>query len=134
MSLETAILENTTALRELIRLLTPVAASTTAITMTAAEYVAQIDAAEVETKKTAAIPVAAETEAATAAPATESPSDVIAIDYTKDVKPLLLKVSTSKGRDALVTLLAKFGVAKGDQLPADALGNVLAEVNELLAA
>lgn len=136
MSLELAIQENTNALRDLIARLSTTSA--TAINMTGAEYVAKIDATvtdKVEAKKPATTQTAPETKAATTAPAAESPSEpVAAIDYTKDVKPLLLKVSTSKGRDALVALLTKFGVAKGDQLPADKLGNVIAEVEILLAA
>ena len=129
MSLELAIQENTSALRDLIaHISATLAASPTAKTMTAAAYVAGIDT---PTTLVDAASTKAETKAETkAGPKTE----VVAIDYTKEVKPLLVKVSTSKGRDALIGLLAKFGVTKGDQLPANELANVITEVQTLLAA
>lgn len=137
MSLELAIQENTSALRDLIARLTTTSATT--IAMTGAEYLAKLDAPvadKAEAKKPADTQTAAETKAATTAPAAESPSEpsAPAIDYAKDVKPLLLKVSASRGRDALINLLGSFGVAKGDQLPANKLPEVVAAVNELLAA
>ncbi len=145
MSLEIALQENTSAIRDLIARLT--STGPTAVAMTAAAYVETIDAARTVVTKSPdldaaadKIEAAAEVEdaklkAAIIASKVESPKpaatpDVIAtpaqveavaaspseqpatIDYAKDVKPLLLKVSTSKGRDALVALLAQFGVGK----------------------
>jgi hypothetical protein len=48
------------------------------------------------------------------------------VDYNKDVKPLLLKVSQAKGRDALLALLTKFGAKNGSDLKAEQLGDVKA--------
>lgn len=136
MSLEAALQEHAQVMRELLARLTT--GSLTAVTMTGAEFIAKQDAPaadKVEAKKPATTQAAAETKAATTAPAAESPSEsAAAIDYIKDVKPLLVKVSTTKGRDALVALLTKFGVAKGDALPATVLGDVLAEIETVLAA
>ena len=147
MSLELAIQENTSAIRDLIARLTN---SPDTIHMSAAAYVKAIDTvvkspdldaavakieatAKVENPKPAATPAAVTAATVPAAVAAASPSEVV-LDYTKDVKPLLVKVSLNKGRDTLVALLAKFGVVKGDALPADKLGNVIAEVELLLAA
>lgn len=123
MSLELAIQENTAALRDLIARLT--AGSPTAVTMSATEYVEKLDKPAVEDTKAKEESKPADTKAKT---------EPVALDYNKEVKPLLLKVSASKGRDALVELLNKFGVTKGDQLPAEKLADVVAEVNDLLAA
>jgi hypothetical protein len=142
MSLEVAIQENTAALRELIARLT--SGSQTAVTMTGAEYVEKLDKPAADTKakegKTEPWPFPnakpgspgdkINKAQADAKAKTEAPT----LDYVKDVKPLLLKVSASKGRDALVSLLNEFGVDKGDKLPADKLPEVVAQVNELLAA
>jgi hypothetical protein len=133
MSLEIALQENTSALKALFALLS----ANTGKQMNGAEYLAtlaQPAAAEVkaESPKPAATQPAAEIKAAKPEAAAASPSEPI--DYAKQVKPMLLKVSADKGRDALVTLLAKYGVTKGDKLPADKLGDVLAEVETLLAA
>lgn len=54
---------------------------------------------------------AAAMEAEIAAPA--------ALTYEANVRPLALRLSAEKGRDALVALLAKFGVKKGQDLVPD---------------
>ena len=129
MSLELALHENTAAIRDLIAHLT--SASPTAVTMTAAAYVATLD------KPVAALAIVKSPELDAAVEVIEKAAAVVvpvALDYTKDIKPLLVKLSTSKGRDALVGLLAKYGVAKGDALPAGLLGAVANEINVLLAA
>ena len=154
MSLEAALQEHTAVMRELLARLSP---STTAIAMTGSEYVAQIDAeaaAEVKLPTTAKEAVAAAKASAAAAAvsvkksaekvqesaakvhaATEAAAEAAAaLDYEKDVRPLLVKVSTGKGRDALVALLKDFGATKGDQLKADQLEAVVAAANELLGA
>lgn len=142
MSLESALQEHTAVLRELLAVLSN---KNPLPTMSATEYVKTLDAADSarpESKATAnsadlkvvatKVEDAAKAETKKEEPKSEPKAE--ALDYGKDVKPLLLKVSASKGRDALVGLLSKFGVQKGDQLPADKLGAVVAEVNELLAA
>jgi hypothetical protein len=123
MSLEVAIQENTAALRELIARLGT--GSATAVTMTGKDYVESID------KKVGTTAAPKET---TKPAETKQDTEAAAIDYVNDVKPLLVKVSTTKGREALISLLAKFGVDKGDKLPAEKLPEVVATVNELLAA
>lgn len=135
MSLELAIKENTTAVTALFALLS----ANTGKKMSAAEYLASLGvpatAPTEEVKPESPKPVATQTaETKTAKPEAAAASPSEPIDYNKQVKPLLLKVSANKGRDALVALLAKFGATKGDQLPADKLGDVLAEVETLLAA
>lgn len=70
----------------------------------------------------------------------EKPAPVAAVepaaplDYSKDVKPLLLDLSKSKGRDALAELLAKFDATNGTQIAATAYADVIARVQSLLAA
>ena len=135
MSIEQALAENTAALRDLIARLT---ASPTAVVMTATEFLQDHNkgapAPLVEEVKKPVVSQAAETPAASSATVTESPSETAALDYTKDIKPILIKVSKDKGRDALIALLSKFGVFKGDELPVAKLNAVLADANELLAA
>ena len=135
MSLEATIAENTSVMRELIARLTqawpiptvaPAVAEDLPITRKQPEESAPKAAKKVETPKPAATQPAAP-EAAAA-----SPSEPL--DYARDVKPVLIKVSATKGREALIELLGKHGVAKGDQLSADKLAVVLDEARELLAA
>jgi hypothetical protein len=135
MSIEQALAENTAAIRELI---THIYSLRNTETMSATEFLASHntpapEAAKVEEVKKPVASRPAKTEAVTKEAVTESPSD-IALDYAKDVKPVLINVSKVKGRDALIALLAKFGAAKGDELPAAKLNDVLSNANELLAA
>lgn len=112
MSLEAALQENTQVVRELIARLTAAGVmSPTAQTMSGAELVVKIDTDAKDAAKN---------------------ETVEAIDYEKQVRPLLVKVSTTKGRDALVALLAKFDVTKGDQLKPGQFGKVMAAATELL--
>jgi hypothetical protein len=134
MSLEQAITDNTAALRDLLARLS----GTNAITMSATEFLQDHNqaapvSAKVEEVKKPVTSHPAETKAVTKEVVTESPSDA-ALDYEKQVKPFLVKVSQEKGREVLIALLDKFGVKKGDQLPAAKLAAVLANANELLAA
>lgn len=138
MSLESALQEHTAVLRELLAVFSN---KGNLPTMSAAAYVETLDsAASARPESKALANSASSNEAATEAKAEvkkeepKSEAKAEALDYGKDVKPLLLKVSASKGRDALVGLLTKFGVAKGDLLPADKLSQVVSEANELLAA
>lgn len=50
------------------------------------------------------------------------------------VKPLILKINTDKGRDAATAALAKFGVTKGPELKPEQFADFIAHANEVLAA
>lgn len=128
MSLEAVIQENTEVMRELIARLST--SSLTAVQMTGKQLVDKIDA---DTKATAKADTKAEDTPITKRKDDDKPAED-ALNYEKEVRPVLVKVSTAKGRDALVALLAKFDVTKGDQLKASQLDKVLAAANELLAA
>lgn len=56
------------------------------------------------------------------------------LDYTKDVRPVLLAVNKKSGQPALKALLTKFGAASGDKLKPEQFTEVLAEANKILAA
>jgi hypothetical protein len=133
MSLEAAINENTATINKLIAALATGAAIQAAEPAPAAEDlpIRKRTPQDAPAEQHAEEKAAAEENLATAE---KTDASAAAIDYAKEVKPLLVKVSTAKGRDALVTLLAKFGVSKGDQLPQDQLAAVLTEINALLAA
>lgn len=128
MSIELALQENTAALKALFALFSKagIPAPSAATPTPAPQAAAPVPVAKEE-------PIATPAEVS-AAPAAKESAPTDALDYNKDVKPLLVKVSTAKGREALVGLLQKFGVAKGDQLPQDKLAAVVAEANTLLAA
>lgn len=66
-------------------------------------------------------PVTTDSPAIASAPATPTPEKTepsktaqaaapAALDYTKDVQPLVLRVSSTKGRDTAVAVLAKLGL------------------------
>jgi hypothetical protein len=125
MSLEAVIQENTEVMRELIARLST--SSLTAVQMTGKQLVDKVNADE----KAATSKDTAKSEAKADTKADETAEG---LNYEKEVRPALVKVSTAKGRDALVALLDKFGVTKGDQLKPSQLAKVLAAANELLAA
>lgn len=128
MSLEQVIQENTNAMRELIARLTATGlVSSTAVETTGSEYIAKIDAAEAKTgTKAEDLPITKRKD--------DDKPEAASIDYEKEVRPVLVKVSTTKGRDPLIALLAQFKVTKGDQLKPAQFGDVIAAANELLAA
>lgn len=124
MSLEAALQENTSVMRELIARL-----GAAGVTLPATDAVASSDDTAAETKREKKpAPDHASKPPQKAEPAFVPP------DYEKDVRPLLVKVSTGKGRDALVSLLSQFGAAKGDQLKTDQFTAVITAANELLVA
>lgn len=55
------------------------------------------------------------------------------LDYTKDVRPVLLAVNKKAGQPALKALLNDFGAATGDKLKPEQYGEVLAAANKILA-
>ena len=54
------------------------------------------------------------------------------LDFTKDVMPLMFSLTEKQGRDAVVAVVGKFGVAKGSQVPADKLGEFAAELKKAI--
>lgn len=56
-----------------------------------------------------------------------------ALDYKKDVYPVLLQVSKIKGKEALRGLLDQFGAKTGDSLKADQFAAIVADGYALLA-
>lgn len=76
----------------------------------------------------AAESAAAQPQVSTAA--TES-ADPVTYDQ---VKPLILKINTTKGRAAATAALAKFGAAKGPELKPEQYAAFVAHAEEVLAA
>lgn len=56
-----------------------------------------------------------------------------ALDYEKDVRPLILKMGTAGKRDALVEILSGFGVAKGTELKPEQYAEVKDKLEAALA-
>lgn len=56
------------------------------------------------------------------------------LDYDKDVKPMLVKLVTKKGRETLAALLGEFGVDHGSKIPVGHLAAVALRAQELTAA
>lgn len=138
MSIEQALAENTSAIRELI------ATIRAGVPTTAA----QVAAVATEAKTTPCAGHAAETETAvqrfdrelgkTAAQAVEAldghankPAPTATYE---DAKAAVLKISKDKGRDAAVTVLSKFGVQKLPDLKPENYGALVAAVKEVLEA
>lgn len=109
--LEEAIKENTTVLRALLAALTSGASL----------------AAGVPAKAPAKDTAASKTPADAAKPQTSA-----ALDYEKDVKPLALRVAKEKNRDALVAILATFGVAQANLLKPEQFGPFTTACNAAL--
>ncbi len=137
MSLETAILENTSVLRELIARLSA-GASPTAVTMTAAEYVAAIDkpaAAPVTEVKAAPKAKTAEVVKSPELDAAVEKVEATAKEVTYDeVKALVLLVSKDKGREAAAAVLNGLGVAKAPELKAEQYAAAVKQLTAALAA
>lgn len=71
--------------------------------------------------------------AVSAPPAAPAPAPVAeALDYVKDVRPLILRISKEKGRDTAVALLQKFGVAGGPDLKPEQLADFVAAATDAL--
>lgn len=76
-------------------------------------------------------PAAEPTPAAAPAPEASAPTDT-APSY-EDVKKLVLKMSSEKGREPTVALLGTFGVAKAPDLKPEQFADVIAALNAALA-
>lgn len=117
MSLEQALAEHTTALKE-----------------NTAALLASINAkagATVAAAAKAATPPAAPA-AAAAAPAAP-PAATASLDYEKDVKPLALRVAKDKGREKLIEILGTFGVAQANLLKSEQWAEFTTKCNAALA-
>jgi hypothetical protein len=126
MSLETALADNTAALRELHALLARVSIPAAA------------EAPPAPKSRSAAptAPTAPTSPTAEAAPAVAPATTAAASEPTyDDVKRAIIAVSAKKGRDAAVALLAEFGAAKGPDLQGtpEKFGPFVARAAELLA-
>ena len=86
--------------------------------------------AEAPAQAPAAAPSAPEAPAAS----TASSGEPASLDYDRDVKPLIVKLAASKGRDSVVAVLGKFGVAKGTELAAEQLADAKAALTAALEA
>jgi hypothetical protein len=86
------------------------------------------------TETPAAGPAAGASTASSPKPADDQPTASAALEYERDVKPLVIRAGGAKGRDAVMALLSKFGVAKGPDVPADKLPAFKGELEALLAA
>lgn len=142
MSIEQALAENTSAIRELIAAIkagVPTTAAQVAAVVTEAKATPcaghDAETAKAETKatktkkETAQATVAnngasstpentsASADAAAQEPAAEDPATSAAASVSyEDVKKAIIKLSQAKGRDAVVATLAKFGANAGPQL------------------
>lgn len=144
MSLELAITENANAIRDLI------AAISKGVPTTAAQVAAVVEQAPKETKKAKATvatngasstqegtsPEAVPADAAAQQPAPEAAATapVAASVSYEDVKHAIVKLSGSKGRDAVVALLTEFGAGKGPDLKPEQFAEFIAKASQLVAA
>lgn len=154
MSMEQAILEHAGALRELAAAIRERNVPLAALAGQAEQAVKEIkdslledkaaELAEARTERVAATKEAA----AQDAKENEKPAEVkpdaeldkaverveqAALDYKKDVYPVLLQVSKIKGKEALRKLLDQFGAKTGDALKAEDFAAIRKAGNELLA-
>lgn len=141
MSLEATIQENTAALRDLIAALSHGIPTTAAqVAAVVAEIPALVN--EVETEKSAP---AKKTKAAaiqeqptpTASASSESSSSGTAETEAptyQDAAGAITKLSRTKGRDAAVALLTKFGAAKLPEVKPEQFAAIIADANEAMGA
>ena len=132
MSLEQAILEHASALREVAAAIRERNAPINAV-------VAQISEAVEEVKNFATEPadqakaeeVKPDAELETAVQQVEQ-EEAAALDYKTDVRPVLLALNKAKGADALKGLLGKYGAATGDKLDAEHYAAIVADAKALI--
>jgi hypothetical protein len=124
MSLETALADNTAALRELRDLLARVSMPAATVEVPAPKPQARSAAPTAPTSPTAEAAPAVAPE--TTAPETSAPT-------YDDVKRAIIDVSKAKNYDGALALLKEFGVTKGPDLKPEQYGAVVARAAELLA-
>lgn len=146
MSLEAVTQENTAALKEHTEVMKALLARLTAgaITTPAAEKpvatpksVPAASPAPSKPTATAVADAAPEKTASASSPAAESaaaapPASTAAPATYDQVKPLILKINTAKGREAALAALAKFGVDKGPDLKPEQFAEFIEYANEVL--
>lgn len=54
------------------------------------------------------------------------------LEYTRDVRPVLLQLSKAKGKDELLALLKKYGAKNGEAIKADDFAKIVADANALI--
>lgn len=67
---------------------------------------------------------------AKAAPKEEKAS----VDLFKDVAPRVVRLTTEKGRDAVLAVLSKYGAKRAGEVPQDRLADLLADIDAALSA
>lgn len=72
--------------------------------------------------------------AAPAASPASSTEPAASLDYEKDVKPLVVKLGATKGREAVLAVFEKLGVAKGPELKPEQLAAAAEAFNAALGA
>ncbi len=82
---------------------------------------------------TAAAPSPAAASAETAPQDSTAAADAKPVTYA-EIKPLILKINTAKGRDAAEAALKKFGAAKGPDLKPEQYADFAAHAAEVLAS
>jgi hypothetical protein len=133
MSLEQAITDHAAALRELAAAIRATAGAAHESTAAAADKVITEAKASAATKQQATVVTkpAGEVKAA-AASTTNAGADAPAPTYD-DVKAKVLELSKDKGRDQVVALLQRHGVAKAPDLKPEQYAAVIADVDAILA-
>lgn len=117
MSLEAAIQENTAALHTLIALMQGGAAVQTPAAAKPAKPAASAASSQPAAKATPSAESQSEAQTSAASNKTEEPGGATSPAFSvEDVKTAALKLAQTKGRQALVDLLGKFGVAKTPEL------------------
>lgn len=96
-----------------------------------AELQAALDAAKAEAKKNAG---AAGTQTSTGADTAGYATAPAALDYEKDVKPVLVQLASAKGKPELTKLVKSFGVDKANEIKPELLADVVAQAQALMAA
>lgn len=124
MSLEAVIQENTNVMRELIALW-----KTGASPAPAPVSAPAVDKAPPPAKDKPAAEVKTDT-TAKEKPVEEAKATEVTYDQ---IKPLIIKVNTTKGREAATKLLADFGVARGPDLKPEQYADFFAAATKVLS-
>lgn len=131
MSLEQAITDHAAALRELAAAIRATVGATHDSTAAAADKVITDAKASAATKQQATV-VTKPADEVKAAATTATSADAAAPTYD-DVKAKVLELSKDKGRDQVVALLQRHGVAKAPDLKPEQYAAVITDVEAILA-